>query len=175
MKNRILILTVLAATLFGCTSDSMINDDQEVFNLKAKKKAVERPFKIKKVEGTYSFFGGDGVSCLAPLALNAIGEGTITHLGRSTMFEEWCSNAPDDLGTRSITITAANGDELRGYHSTIQFIGANPTTFVETLNFDGGTGRFKNATGVFIETVVVFEDDQFTGTFVMSGEGTIKY
>ncbi|WP_424269489.1 hypothetical protein [Eudoraea sp.] len=174
MKNRILILTVLAATLFGCTSDSVINDDQEVYNLKAKKKTVERPFKIKKIEGTYSFFGGDGVSCSA-LALNAIGEGTITHLGRSTMFEEWCSNAPDDLGTRSITITAANGDELRGYHSTIQFIGSNPTTFVETLNFDGGTGRFKNATGVFIETVVVFEDDQSTGTFVMSGEGTIKY
>ena len=37
MKNRILILTVLAATLFGCTSDSVINDDQEVYNLKAKK------------------------------------------------------------------------------------------------------------------------------------------
>jgi hypothetical protein len=177
MRKRFVILSVLAATLFACTSDSMINDDLDLINQEVKlKAAVERPFKIKKVEGTYSFFPGDGESCSA-LVLNAIGEGTMTHLGRSTMLEEWCSNGPADLGTRSITITAANGDELRGYHSTIEFIGSDPTTFVETLNFDGGTGRFENATGVFIETVVVTEDflGAPTGTFVMSGAGTIIY
>lgn len=153
----------------------MINDDLDLINQEVKlKAAVERPFKIKKVEGTYSFFLGDGESCSA-LVLNAIGEGTITHLGRSTMLEEWCSNGPADLGTRSITFTAANGDELRGFHSSIEF--TSNLTFVETLNFDGGTGRFENATGVFIETVVVTEDSPGapTGSFVMSGEGTITY
>ncbi|NER10411.1 hypothetical protein SAMN06265375_10144 [Muriicola jejuensis] len=175
MKNRFVILSLLAATLFACTSDSMSNDDLDLMNQEVKlKAAVERPFKIKKIEGTYSFFPGDGESCAA-LALNAIGEGTITHLGRSTMLEEWCSENPGDLGIRSITITAANGDELRGYHSSIEFIGANPTVFVETLNFDGGSGRFENATGVFIETVIVFEDSPSSGTFIMSGEGTITY
>ncbi len=99
----------------------------------------------------------------------------MTHLGHSTMLEEWCSNDPADLGTRSITITAANGDELRGSHSSIVFINNSPTTFVETLNFNGGTGRFENAAGVFIETVVVTEETPFNGTFVMSGEGTITY
>ena len=180
MKNRILILMLSVVTLFACSSDSLINDEVNLSKQKvdlqksSSKKAVERPFKIKKVEGTYSFFPGDGESCSA-LVLNAIGEGTMTHLGRSTMLEEWCSNDPADLGTRSITITAANGDELRGSHSSIVFINNSPTTFVETLNFNGGTGRFENATGVFIETVVVTEETPFNGTFVMSGEGTITY
>lgn len=168
MKNRILILSLMVATLFGCSSDTLMNDTSE-------RSAVERPFKIKKIEGTYSAFPGDGEPCPA-FVLNAFGEGTITHLGLSTMFEEWCwTGAPDDLGTRSITIIAANGDELRGTHSTIQYTSAN--SFVETLNFDGGTGRFENATGVFIETVVTTADDPsgLTGTFVMSGEGTLSY
>ncbi|QBA64612.1 hypothetical protein [Muriicola soli] len=175
MRKRFVILTVLAATLFACTSDAEFNDDLELINQEVNLKAAkERPFKIKKVEGTYNFFPGDGAPCLA-LSLNASGEGTMTHLGRSTMFEEWCSNGPADLGTRTIIITAANGDELRGYHTTIDFINDSPTTFVETLIFDGGTGRFENATGVFIETVVVTEASESSGTFVMSGEGTITY
>lgn len=175
MRKRLVILSVLSATLFACSSDSMINDELELINQEVKLKAsVERPFKIKKVEGTYSFFPGDGASCSA-VVLNAIGEGTMTHLGRSTMLEEWCSNSPAELGTRSIKIIAANGDELRGFHSSIEF--TSPLSFVETLNFDGGTGRFENATGVFIETVVIIEDfpNAPSGTFVMSGEGTITY
>jgi hypothetical protein len=178
MRKRFVILTALAATLFACTSDSVINDDLDLINqevkLKASEEPQERPFKIKKVEGTYSFFPGDGESCSA-LVLNAIGEGTMTHLGRSTMFEEWCSDGPGVLGTRTITITAANGDVLRGYHTTIDFIATDPTTFVETLIFEGGTGRFVNAAGVFRETVVVNEESDSNGTFVMSGEGTITY
>ena len=168
MKNQILIFCLAVATLCACSNESLLNDTLE-------RRAVERPFKIKNVEGTYSFFPGDGETCQA-LVLNAFGEGTISHLGLSTIFEEWCwTGAQDDLGTRSITIVAANGDELRGTHSTIQF--TSPTSFVETLNFEGGTGRFENATGVFIETVVITPDSPggTTGTFVMSGEGTLTY
>ncbi|MCB7482128.1 hypothetical protein [Christiangramia sediminis] len=175
MRNRFVFLFVLVAILFACSSDSISNDDLDLINLEVKLQAgTERPFKIKKVEGTYSFIPGDGESCSA-IVLNAIGEGTMSHLGFSTMLEEWCSNGPTDLGTRSITIIAANGDELRGTHSTILFTSA--TSFEETLNFDGGTGRFENAKGVFIETVEIIEDIPGgpTGTFVMSGEGTITY
>ncbi len=176
MRNRFVILSVLVATLFACSSDSMINDDinltsqMEEVKLKA---AVERPFKIKKVEGSYSFFPGDGVSCSA-IVLNAPGEGTVTHLGKSTLFEEWCWNgAADDLGTRSLTIIAANGDELWGYHTSVQFTSA--TSFQEELTFDGGTGRFENATGEFMEYVVTTPDSEFSGTFTMSGVGTLTY
>lgn len=175
MKNRFLILSVLVATLFACSTDSMINDDltNQEENFQSNKSAVDRPIKIKKVEGDYNLFPGDGITC-SELVLNAIGEGTISHLGRSALFEEWCfDGSQGDLGTRSITIIAANGDELRGTHSTILW--TSPTSFEETLNFDGGTGRFENATGVFYESVVITPGSQVSGTFVLSGEGTINY
>lgn len=176
MKNRFLILSLLVATLFACSTDSMINDDlsnQEEGNLQSNKSTVDRPIKINKVEGDYNLFPGDGTTC-SELVLNAIGEGTISHLGQSVLFEEWCFNgSQEDLGTRSITITAANGDELRGTHSTILW--TSPNSFEETLNFDGGTGRFENATGVFYESVVITPGSPVYGTFVLSGEGTINY
>ena len=175
MKNRILILFVLVATLCACSSDSLINDDVNLTeaNLKSNK-AVERPFKIS-TQGTWSVFPGDGVSCSA-LVLNALGEGTASHLGSSTLLEEWCWNgAPNELGTRSITITADNGDELWGTHNFIQY--TSQTTFEEVLVFNGGTGRFENATGEFNESVAItFGDETMTfGTFTMSGVGTLSY
>jgi len=176
MKNRILILTVLAATLFACSSDSMINDDQEVFNLKAEKKAVERPFKIKKAQGTFIIIPVfDPLSCPA-LVLNAPGEGNVTHLGRSTLFEEWCwSGAPDDVGTRSLIITAANGDELWATPSEVMF--TSDFTFEEVTIINGGTGRFEHATGEFREFVeITFGDEsELFGTFSLSAVGTITY
>jgi len=175
MKNRILILTVLAATLFACSSDSMINDDNEVVNLKAEKKAVERPFKIKKAQGTFNIFPGDGVSCSA-LVLNAPGEGNVTHLGRSTLFEEWCwSGAADDLGTRSLIISAANGDELWATPSEVEF--TSDFTFEEVTIIDGGTGRFANATGEFTEFVEIVNGDEsgLFGTYSLRAVGTITY
>ena len=175
MKNRILILTVLAATLFGCTSDSMINDDQEVFNLKAEKKAVERPFKIKKAQGTFTITPVFDETCPG-LVLIAPGEGNVAHMGRSTLFEEWCwSGAPDDVGTRSLIITAANGDELWATPMEVQF--TSDFTFEEVTIIDGGTGRFKYATGEIKEFVeIVFGDvSELFGTYTLRAVGTITY
>lgn len=176
MKNRILILTVLAATIFGCTSDSMINDDQEVFNLKAKKKAVERPFKIKKAQGTFTITPVFDPSSCPALVLNATGEGNVAHMGLSTLFEEWCwSGAPDDVGTRSLIITAANGDELWATPKEVLF--TSETTFEEVTIINGGTGRFKYATGEITEFVEIVNGDEtgFFGTFTLRAVGTITY
>ncbi len=177
MKNRILTLSVLAATLFACTSDSVINDEINLTSqteLKSKKKAVERPFKIKKAQGTFIITPVFDESC--DLVLNAPGEGNVAHLGRSTLFEEWCwSGAPMDLGTRSLIITAANGDELWATPSTIVF--TSDTTFEEVAIIEGGTGRFENATGEFLESVsLIFGDEtELFGTYSLIGEGTITY
>jgi hypothetical protein len=180
MKNRILILFVLVATLCACSSDSLINDDVNLSlqnaDLKgsSKKNAVTRPFKIS-AQGTWSVFPGDGESCSA-LVLNALGEGTATHLGSSTLLEEWCWNgAPNELGTRSLTIIADNGDELWGTHNFIQY--TSETTFEEVLVFNGGTGRFENATGEFNEYVAITFGDETRafGTFTLSGVGTLSY
>lgn len=178
MKNQILILMLSVATLYACSSDSLITDEanltKQQVDLKrsSKEKAVTRPFKIE-AEGDFSLFPGDGVTCPA-VVLNALGEGTATHLGLSTLLEEWCFNGEgNDLGTRTLTLTAANGDVLHGTHSYILW--TSPTSFEEVLVFDGGTGRFENATGEFNESVVIIFDTEFSGTFTLSGEGTLTY
>ena len=117
MKNRILILFVVAATLFACSGDSMISDD---FNETAEKRK-DVPFKIKNLVGTYTLGPGDA-SC-GPNFLIARGEGTISHLGKSMLLEDWCFDAgiPDDNGTkRKVIFVAANGDEL--YSNEIGFV-----------------------------------------------------
>jgi hypothetical protein len=78
------------------------------------------------------------------------------------------------VGTRSIVFTAANGDELWGFHNSVVWTSPNES-FVETLTFAGGTGRFENASGEFTEYVEIEFTGQFSGTFVLSGEGTLKY
>ncbi len=163
MKNRFLILFVLAATLFACNSDSMISDDLE-------KNAVERPFKIKNLEGTYLV--GGNATCVT---LNAEGEGTVSHLGNSMFSEQWCwSGQETDVGTRTSVITAANGDELYCRITTIDWIVSNQS-FVETANIEGGTGRFSNASGQFTQYVDIEGNSPNSGTFIMNAEGTIKY
>lgn len=165
MKNRFLILFVLAATLFACSSDSMISDD---FN----KKAVERSFEINNVEGIFTV--GGVPSCTDNASLLAEGAGILKYLGKSTLVEQWCwSGAPSEVGERSIIITAANGDELWGFHNSVEWTSAN--SFVETLTFQGGTGRFENAEGELTEYVEIEYNSPNTGTFVLSGEGTLKY
>lgn len=166
MRNRFLILSLVAATLFACSSDSMVSDD---FN----KRAVERPFKVKKVEGTYFLAGGDE-SC-GPVVLNANGEGPVSHLGRSTVFEEWCFNGQtSDLGIRTITFTAANGDMFVG---EIQSFQRDGLTFTEEVDIMPGlgTGRFATAEGSFTQTINISDPTTGQGTFTYSAEGKIKY
>jgi len=169
MKNRILILSVLMATLFACSTDSM-NTEESALSKKSKDKT--KSFKVINVEGSYALSG----SALCPFILNANGQGTIPHLGLSTLSEEWCNNGDsDDLGTRTITITSANGDELYGYHTTILW--TSPTTFEETLIIDGGSGRFENACGTFMEYVEITPPSpQGEGTFTLNiEEGTLTF
>ena len=169
MKNRFLILFVLAATLFSCNSDSMISDDLN-------KKAVERPFKIKNLEGVFQLGGGDPAEC-GPTVLSASGQGTPTHLGNSMFSEQWCwTGQLDDLGTRTSVITAANGDELWCTIETIDWP-IPDQSFIETVKFEGGTGRFSNVSGQFTQYVEIQFDCNGcpTGTFIMNAEGTIKY
>ena len=178
MKNRILILMLSVVTLFACSSDSLNNDEVNLSNQKvdlqtsSSKRAVTRPFKIKG-SGTFSVSQGDGISCSA-IFLNALGEGTVTHLGRSTLLVEWCwDGSPNDIGTKTLTLTAANGDVLHGTYNFIQW--TSETTLEQGLVFDGGTGRFENATGEFIESLVIASDTGSSGTFTASGEGTLTY
>ncbi len=168
MKTRFLILSVIVASLFACNSDSLISDD---FNKPGGERATPINIKIRNVEGTYQL--GGNATCAT---LTANGEGIVSHLGRSTLLEEWCFDGNiANLGDRTIIITAANGDKLEGTHTSVSYDPAtDPSVFVEEFTITGGTGRFANASGTFTETVrISFPPVQGAGTFTLSGEGTL--
>jgi hypothetical protein len=103
------------------------------------------------------------------------GEGIVTHLGRVTIEAEHCSDL--DTGRYAdgrFTITAANGDTLRGtYTSGVSLTGPPIIEFTDDVTFvDGGTGRFSHASGGGSERGV-FNLVSNEWTFRM--EGTVSY
>ena len=176
MRNRFLILFLVVATLFACSSDSMSTDDM---NKPGGERATPVNFKVKNIMGTYTF-GFDVVTSIdcGAFNLSAEGEGIVSHLGPSTILEEWCwdPTMPIVVGERYNTFTAANGDELWGEIQSIEYPEpGNSDLFVEVVNFIGGTGRFEDAGGTITQTVVTSRNSDFSGTFTYSAEGTLIY
>lgn len=175
------MMLLCVATLLACSPEATLNETLDQSLLKAdlqsssKTKAVTRPFKMSLPDGSWSVSPGDGVTCSA-LVLQALGEGNATHLGLTNLVEEWCwSGSPDDLGTRSLMLIAANGDMVWGTQTMV--IWNSPTSFEEVLEIQGGTGRFEHATGElreYVETAAGDETGTF-GTFTFRAEGTITY
>ena len=89
----------------------------------------------------------------ASVAAEYAGTGNATHLGKSSFtltFDSCTLGQP--LGgpvafivQGSLTLTAANGDLLRGSISFTQFV--NGDAVLDSFAFTGGTGRFANAAG----------------------------
>lgn len=120
-----------------------------------------------------------------PLRLNGSGtviEGVIQATGRATHLGLWSefgtlSFTPDPnnparvLVTGDAIFTAANGDELRGVitEASLDLITGIGTG---TFSFEGGTGRFADATGVAGFTVL---QNLATGAFEISAIGKIDY
>jgi len=89
-----------------------------------------------------------------------LGTGNVTHLGKTELYvlQNWWPPHPPPLiepytgtGTGEVVFTAANGDKLfasyndaEGFHDILP-----PVIITFTGYFDGGTGRFENATGSF--------------------------
>ncbi len=152
--------------------------------------AKERPF---KAEFETAFFN-DPAQSNPPLIYTTIvqGEGKATHLGK-TQFDashtfSFDFSLPDPfLGgfvpAGTLTLTAANGDELHATYSGEVGIVELPKLYLLTFDFEfnGGTGRFANATGsaeVFgITTIVPVPDDPlyFVGESTFTFDGTIDY
>lgn len=105
------------------------------------------------------------------------GSGTATHTGLSYVTASHCSYGVYDevneefvfdgtYGQGRITITAANGDVLlANYDDGISYeVEPGLVAFMDTITFiDGGTGRFKYASGGAVEKgTVSFVDYSFT-------------
>ena len=119
--------------------------------------AEDRPFK-GHAEGVISFTSETTAD------IDATGEAT--HLGHFSRHESLTIDGPFIYG--SLIFTVANGDELHA-----EFLGmfVSPNDAIGTYCFDGGTGRFEDATGEADFTASTPDFINMAVTF----EGTLSY
>lgn len=97
-----------------------------------------------------------------------------THLGRLAGHFEHCSRIDFETGGATLsdgvaTLTAADGDELQARYRTAD----DPVgDFDEMVVFDGGTGRFQDATGQALGNAVC---DRAAGTCMYEARGKLGY
>jgi uncharacterized Zn-binding protein involved in type VI secretion len=102
-----------------------------------------------------------------------IGDCRISHLGRATFISDKVIDFV--AGTQSIqgTYIAANGDLLYANGSgTSQFIAPGRVAFQGNVTFEGGTGRFANASGT---ATMTGEADPVNARSSFTTTGTIMY
>lgn len=89
-------------------------------------------------------------------------EGFATHLGPFTLVGvetvNFCPDEGDVAVEGSLTMTAANGDQLRMKYIAIGYANETGTvlSIVAEFVFDGGTGRFADATGKGVINVTAY-------------------
>lgn len=107
------------------------------------------------------------------------GSCALAHLG-AARYDAVQTVVPNGDGTVAITVdgfyTASNGDRL---HSTISGTGTSSggpsISYTTTETFDGGTGRFADATGVVSDSGVATFTSPSSGTSRFTMSGTIQY
>ena|SRR6266850_3228062 len=110
--------------------------------------AEDRPFKAS-IAGNATLGGTDN-PCV--LRSTEAGDGSASALGRFTWeseeFADFCATPGGVAMFASFVMTAANGDELYGVYTAVGEYDAAGNLFIHgTYEFDGGTGRFAEATG----------------------------
>ena len=177
MKRTTTLLLTIALTFLLPSSEAFAG----------KGNGKPRPF---KAEFTTEFFNSN-VTPLGVFTTVVEGTGNATHLGEVALvgvhnfsFTDFTNpflGGPAYNG--ELVLTAANGDVLNAtYGGDISFLGDPifPFLIEFTITFDGGTGRFENATGeascVGLTTIVPVPDSPlFTGTSQFVFEGEISY
>jgi hypothetical protein len=113
--------------------------------------------------------GSGVITALVPgptgVTISAEGSGWATHLGKFTRQETILLNPSDGTFTGSIVFVAADGSELH-CEFTGGFTGAG--TAEGTYTFDGGSGRFADASGEASFSIV--QSDPANFSFEFDGE-----
>ena len=110
---------------------------------------------------------------VAPPNLYASGaaRGTATQLGRFTMTDAAVVDLVTSTSTGTITLTAANGDELFATFTGIGVpLDAGRSRLTEVATITGGSGRFASATGTF---TLQRDIEQATGAWSGSFDGRL--
>ena len=182
MKNKLLLMALATLLIASCSKESnttipVISENQASM---AKKGPQARPFTGSM---TYNFAADENLPCdcgdFFPIGTYS-GTGNLSHLGKTTSLIKPCVGpllengnlVGNHVGVECAYFLAANGDSLYCYTYPYDLyftpVGA---VGIATVDFTGGTGRFKNATGSFTGTVTV---GQTTATFT-NLKGTIIY
>ncbi len=154
--KTLLLLAAVGVLLTTCTqTDGILADDTEI-SPRSSEKMVTVPFKVKYL-GTYNYIGPSEECGEFPIYVNVIvdGDGTGTHLGRSTIHFDFCIDDEGNYSDPDAYIVAANGDILNVSvgGQVIQGRQDDHPEFVTSYWKDdpfvilGGTGRFEGASG----------------------------
>lgn len=87
-----------------------------------------------------------------PVGLKTVtdAQGTFSHLGRTTLHAEHCTPTGDIITDGTMTLVAANGDQLQIEYNGLSPFPVPPGTVIHItgdFRITGGTGRFADATG----------------------------
>lgn len=139
--------------------------------------AVERTIVFQPSSGTFGVIPNPGYCSdfNPPLQMVIEGGGIATHIGRYTVQNLACVDVDGNILTPVLGfITAANGDVIYTQMGAPYPDLDNPPNFYYPYTVIGGSegGRFEEAYGSIIMYGIV---DYVTGTWTLSGEGTITY
>lgn len=138
----------------------------------------ERPIKMAW-SGTFAILD-EGPECSAEgfVPVHFDGTGNVSHMGAMEFESHHCANlSTGEVALGMQVITAANGDELHGtYVGQLTPVTETEWTCVTYNTYEGGTGRFLNASGFAGPTATWVTFTSPTGG-VLGGEifGTISY
>lgn len=169
--NFIFLISFAILLIAGC---SKFETDPEFLNVNddvTLKKGKIHPVPFKAEFDIWSVFFEENGSVIHQ---DFSGTGNATHLGKTTIYADEIINIAVSPWTDEVsyTLTAANGDTLYfEYTSEITETGFPFLTAVGSGYFNGGTGRFENASGTanFTATFHVYDNighSVFTGNIM---------
>lgn len=168
------LLTGCESTMVSETQDELLTDNS-ITEMSSVKTSKMIPYK-----GIFSGSGGYDASRTdcpeGTLPISGTGSGVVSHVGKVDVYYSHCSyflvdqNNPTYIDGYGIT-TAANGDQIFGTY-TGSITGFD--SFIDIVTITGGTGRFENISGSFIEYGEVALTSETTFDYVITMEGEIS-
>ena len=167
MKNLALLVIVLL--IAGCANE--IVDAIPDYEQSKSAQVVEK--KLKMINITGSFYYEPATDGCTPGSMQGIisGEGNATLMGKTTIYERYCV---DEYGVPILFVegymTAANGDRINTL-AVDHWVDAETGTNYSSYAIIGGTGRFENAEGEVVTSIVI---DWASGTFTGEATGVVS-
>lgn len=135
---------------------------------------TDRPFKAS-ASGQFAFDASNPRDCLAGFTGVVQAAGHATHLGALRVSSTHCEGDGVSYDGH-MTLTAANGDTLKGTYLTHWVITGATVHVTGDLTINGGTGRFRGATGTLAQDhTISLTSDEGPWPLAMTFAGTIRY